>query len=34
MAEEQTITIEVDGRKLKARPGQMLIVYSIAALLF
>ncbi|RTZ72091.1 MAG: hypothetical protein DSZ00_09070, partial [Gammaproteobacteria bacterium] len=25
MAEEQTITIEVDGRKLEATPGQMLI---------
>jgi len=31
MAEEQTITIEVDGRKLEARPGQMLIEVTDAA---
>ncbi len=31
MAEEQTITIEVDGRRLEARPGQMLIEVTDAA---
>ncbi len=31
MAEQQTITIEVDGRPLTARPGQMLIEVTDAA---
>ncbi len=31
MAEQQTITIEVDGKKLEARPGQMLIEVTDAA---
>ncbi|MCG6965261.1 MAG: NADH-quinone oxidoreductase subunit NuoG [Chromatiaceae bacterium] len=31
MAEDQTITIEVDGQKLAARPGQMLIEVTDAA---
>ena len=31
MADEKTITIEVDGRQLEARPGQMLIEVTDAA---
>ena len=31
MSEEQTITIEVDGQKLAAKPGQMLIEVTDAA---
>ena len=31
MAEDQTITIEVDGKQLEAQPGQMLIEVTDAA---